>query len=123
MRTRVAITAVLLALFVLSASAATAKSPVQSDVASIAGTTWHGMDLYISTLVPYQYTFQTDHVLQYSYQGSTYTNGTWRQEGDTVYMETNNHFSDRVGQITGNKMDGKGWNVKGQKWNWHATRD
>ncbi len=75
MRTRAAITAVLLALFVLSGSAATAKSPVQSDVASIAatakspvqsdvasiaGTTWHGMDLYIPTLVPYQYTFQTD---------------------------------------------------------------
>lgn len=118
-----------IALLVLAGCAATTQQTVQpavvtaeAGVVDIAGTTWSGMDIFITNLVPYQYIFHADGILEYRYQGNIYKNGTWRQEGDTVYMEMNNHFADRVGRISGDQMEGKGWNKKGQKWEWHINR-
>lgn len=92
----------------------------QAATLDLAGTRWTGMDYYISSLVPFEYVFHPDHVLEYSYMGDTFKNGTWSQTGDYVYMEMNDKYSERVGVITGTKIEGDGWNIKGLKWDWHA---
>jgi hypothetical protein len=87
------------------------------------GTTWTGTDIYVgSKFVPYKYTFGADGILTYSYQGHTYRNGTWRQKGDAVYMETNKRYSERIGLIQGSHIQGVGRNIVGRSWNWEASR-
>ncbi len=111
-------------LFAVLAIAATAfafagPSMAQSGppVASVAGTTWGGVD---SDGDYYEYTFRPDGVLAYKYSGGSFTNGTWNQLGDVIYMETNHKFSERQGKISGRHMDGNAWNVQGHEWTWVA---
>ncbi|MGD1015183.1 MAG: hypothetical protein ABR863_01900 [Roseiarcus sp.] len=85
--------------------------------ASVAGTTWVGTD---SDGDYYEYTFQTDGVLAYKSPNGFYKNGTWKQHGDGIYMETNHKFSERQGRIAGEHMEGDAWNVQGHKWTWAA---
>ena len=93
--------------------------PSHSQTASVAGTTWAGTD---SDGDYYEYHFQTDGSLHYKSPDGFYKNGTWKQEGDEIYMETNKKFSERQGRISGTHMEGKAWNVKGQKWTWVADK-
>ncbi len=88
-----------------------------SPVPSVAGTTWAGVDFHDDH---YEYIFRPNHELDYQYPGGFYTNGTWRQMGDVIYMETNHKFSERQGRIVGTHMSGNGWNVNGEKWTWQA---
>ncbi len=79
---------------------------VQSDLApaSVAGTTWVGTD---SDGDYYEYHFQTNGALHYKSPTGFWKNGTWRQEGNEIYMETNNRYTERQGIISGNRMEGK----------------
>jgi hypothetical protein len=96
---------------------------ISPPVVDLKGTTWTGTDIYVGrTFVPYKYTFGADGILTYSYQGNTYRNGTWRQNGNAVYMETNKKYSERVGLIEGSHIKGVGRNLVGQSWNWEASR-
>ncbi|MGD1037405.1 MAG: hypothetical protein ABR878_09445 [Roseiarcus sp.] len=102
---------------VVCASPSNARS--NSLTASVAGTTWAGTD---SDGDYYEYTFQADGVLAYKSPGGFYTNGTWKQNGDGIYMETNHKFSERQGRISGTHMKGKAWNIQGHKWTWAADK-
>jgi len=102
--------------------ASSAQQAVTSST-DLKGTNWSGIDIYMSSrFVPYTYRFGPNAVLTYGYQGQTYSNGTWRQNGDAVYMETNHKYSERVGLIQGKEILGVGRNVVGQTWNWSANR-
>lgn len=94
---------------------------VQSDLApaSVAGTTWVGTD---SDGDYYEYHFQTNGALHYKSPTGFWKNGTWRQEGNEIYMETNNRYTERQGIISGNRMEGKAWNKEGRRWTWVAEK-
>lgn len=82
-------------------------------VVSVAGTTWAGPDTMGRH---YTYEFLTDGTLRYTYETGSFTNATWKQDGDSIYMSIHDKFSERLGRITGTHMEGKAWNVKGKTW-------
>jgi hypothetical protein len=86
---------------------------------SVSGTTWSGVD---SLGKHYDYEFRTDGSLRYSYETGSFTDGIWRQDGDSIYMAMNNKYSERQGRITGTHMGGNAWNVVGLKWTWAADK-
>ena len=124
MRMRVSIAAVMLLLPLAGCAAnpsANAEPTIQGEAAvpSIAGTTWEGADIDGDR---YVYRFLEDGTLHYTTPTGSWKNGTWRQDGAEVYMETNDRYSERVGTIVGSRMSGRGWNVAGDKWTWEAER-
>ncbi len=100
-------------------STASAQNVVQSDTSmtSIAGTTWVGPDTMGRH---YTYEFLPNGTLRYTYETGSFTDATWKQDGNSIYMSINNKYSERLGRITGTHMKGKAWNVKGQTWTWEA---
>jgi hypothetical protein len=90
-----------------------------SSVPSIAGTTWAGPDTMGRH---YTYEFLPDGTLRYIYENGNFTDATWKQDGDSIYMSINNKFSERLGRIIGTHMEGNAWNTKGQKWTWTADK-
>jgi hypothetical protein len=86
---------------------------------SVAGTTWTGPDTHGRH---YVYEFLTDGTLHYTYENGSFTNATWKQDGDSIYISINNGYSERKGRITGAHMEGDAWNVKGEKWTWVADK-
>ncbi len=72
---------------------------------------------------PTTYTFARGGVLVYSYNGQTYTSGSWKQTGVTIYWETNKRYAEFEGTVTGNEMAGKAWNVAGGRWDLKMKRD
>lgn len=94
-----------------------ASAQDNAHIPSVAGTTWAGVD---SDNDYYEYQFQRNHELDYKSPTGFYKNGTWKQMGDIIYMETNHKFSERQGRISGTHMSGNAWNVKGEKWTWQA---
>lgn len=92
------------------------------SVINVTGTTWVGTD---SDNDYYEYTFQPNGVLYFKSPSGFYTNGTWQQDGDwiymqTYYMDTRRKYSERMGQIKGTHMEGKAMNVVGRTWSWVA---
>ena len=101
-------------------------NPISSDgsaannaITSIAGTTWVGTD---SDGDYYEYTFQADGTLYYKSPSGFHTNGTWKQDGTSIYMETNNRYSEYQGRISGTHIEGNAWNVKDKHWTWVADK-
>jgi osmotically-inducible protein OsmY len=90
-----------------------------SSGASVAGTIWSGADTAEGL---YDYEFMTNGTLRYTYKSGSFTDGTWWQKGDTIYMSMNNKYSERLGRITGTHMEGNAWNVKDKKWTWVADK-
>jgi len=103
-----------LAAFVYATPSRAQEKP---SVPNVAGTTWAGVD---SDNYYYEYNFRANHEMDYKSPTGFFTNGTWRQMGDIIYMETNHKFSERQGRISGTHMSGNAWNVKGEKWTWQA---
>jgi hypothetical protein len=86
-------------------------------VASIAGTSWNVVETNGDKDI---FNFIEDGTLSYSYQNGSYTNGTWKQDGDSIYIEMNHKFVEYKGLITGTHIEGTASNVKGNKWTWGA---
>jgi len=80
---------------------------------------WAGLD---SQGHYYEYYFQKDGSLHYRSPTGFWKNGTWKQNGADIYMETNKRYSERKGVIKGNAMEGNAWNIKGLKWTWTAKK-
>ena len=94
-------------------------APSNSSIASIAGTIWSGAD---SLDRHYDYEFLTNGTLHYTYENGSFTDGTWWQEGNSIYMSMNNKYSERLGRITGAHMEGNAWNVTSKTWTWGADK-
>ncbi len=61
-------------------------------------------------------------VLNYTQPSGTFENGTWRQVGITVAMETNAHYADYFGVIIGDTIRGNAHNIVSHKWRWKVMR-
>lgn len=92
---------------------------VQLELISVAGTIWTGWE---SDGDYYEFYFMKNGSLHYKSPTGYWTVATWRQDGNEIYMEFNNKYAERQGTITGNRMEGDGWNVKGLRWTWSAER-
>lgn len=110
---------VFVTLAVALATTAFAQNPYVSSVPSVSGTLWIGTD---SDGDHYEYAFMPDGALYYKSPGGFHTSGTWKQDGDSIYMETNNKYSEYQGRIAGTHIDGKAWNVKNRTWTWVADK-
>jgi hypothetical protein len=87
---------------------------------ALAGTTWSGKD---SDGDFYVYTFERDGTLAYKSPTGSFRNGTWKQFGGALYMETLGHFSEYLGEIRGNVIEGKAWNKDHRFWSWKASKN
>ncbi len=91
----------------------------QSTTPSVSETTWEGKD---SDGEYSTYNFLTEGILHYEIPSGSWQNGTWKQDGNKIYYEMNNKFSEQYGTIRGNKMKGTGHNIEGHEWTWNARK-
>lgn len=91
----------------------------QSQLASVSGTVWAGWE---SDGDYYEFYFMSDGSLHYNSPTGYWAVATWEQTGNEIYMEFNNRYAERQGTITGNRMEGDGWNITGLHWTWYAER-
>ena len=83
----------------------------------LVNTCWSGTSGHMTVI-----RFLPDNVLNYSQADATYQNGTWRQVGNVVAMETNRHFADYEGVILGDRIAGEARNITETAWPWSAER-
>ena len=89
------------------------------ETPSLQGTVWSGTK---SDKTPYIFRFKPDGVLNYTSPTGTFENSTWEQNDTSVYMQMNNNYAQYRGTIEGALMSGVGQNIKGDNWQWSATR-
>jgi hypothetical protein len=89
-----------------------------SHETKVEGTTWEGR----SNLGVFIVRFERGGVLSYTSPGGTYRNGTWRQLGNVIYLEMNNHYADYRGEIRGDRLVGEASNKVGAHWKWDVKR-
>ena len=92
----------------------------EQNVVSLAGTTWSGTD---SDGDYYVFTFEQDGTLAYRSPTGSYRNGKWSQYESAVYLEMNDHYSEYLGQISVDVIEGKAWNKNQRKWTWKVTKN
>ena len=68
------------------------------------------------------YRFEANGSLRYKELSDIERGGTWRQDGNAIYMEMNNRFCEFIGTTTGTRIEGEAHNVNGVKWSWYAYR-
>jgi uncharacterized protein (TIGR02996 family) len=85
----------------------------------LTGTCWKGPESDGNFVI---WRFLPEGVLNYTDDGGTYQNGTWRQIGNAVWIEINRHYADLEGFIGGDSISGKAKNVTGRAWTWKAKR-
>jgi hypothetical protein len=81
-------------------------------VPRLEGTAWEGDGV----VAPTTYRFEKDGVLVYTYNGTTYRNGTWKQDGKKVYWECNNRYCEYDGTVERDELRVRAWNVAGGRW-------
>ena len=99
-----------------------AQNPDTNSVINVTGTTWTGTD---SDGDYYEYTFVAGGVLHFKSPSGFFTNGTWQEVDDTIYMQTyyqqtTKKYAERMGQIKGTHMEGNAMNIAGRTWKWVA---
>jgi uncharacterized protein (TIGR02996 family) len=82
------------------------------------GTVWAGEDSAMGYLI---YRFLETHVLSYTSGTGSFANGTWKQIGPVVLIETNQHYADYEGIIAANRIVGKARNVTDREWTWEVA--
>jgi len=86
---------------------------------SLAGTTWEGTDSHGSF---YVFHFQPDGALHYTNPNGNWRKATWKQDGASVYFETNDRYSEYSGTIDGDRMSGSARNRPGHQWTFQVER-
>lgn len=110
------------ALTVVQASAqSTHPQPPYGTAPSVAVTSWHVLENDTEHDEDVM-NFMADGTIDYTYQAGHFHNGTWKQDGDTIYFEFNNKYAEYQGHIIGTHMEGNAWNVKGEKWTWTGDK-
>jgi len=104
------------ALLVIALANAAPAAPVPKEILkkpeSLEGTTWSGDGVVAPTV----YTFNKGGGLTYSYQGATHTAGSWKQDGNKIYWESNNKYCEFDGTFENGTMTGKAHNRPGGQW-------
>lgn len=96
-----------------------APTPEAQSPGNLLGTKWKGLD---SENRMYEFIFDKNGILEYQSPTGRFRNGSWNQDGTTVRMEMNNHYSDYEGKIEGEVIAGNARNVTGKTWTWRVTR-
>ena len=96
------------------------------EVRSLEGTTWEGVVRApnsdgSSTDYEYTFNFLPEGRVSWQWSGNVYTNGTWKQTGNSIRMELNDGYSVWLGRIEGTSMKGAASNKLGHKWDWTLT--
>lgn len=90
-------------------------------VASLVGTTWSGFD---SEGEFYAFTFLKGGQLRFKNQRPGESMNSYEDEGDIwaqngkIVVFTMSDFATYLGEIKGDEIVGKSWNVNGQRWTW-----
>ncbi len=111
---------VLLSCAIMSFVCEVSTQTIERRVKSLVGTIWSGTD---SDGDYYVFTFEKDGTLAYQSPTGSYRNGKWNQFKSALYIEMNNHFSEYIGRINGNTIQGKAWNKKGRGWRWKLSKN
>jgi hypothetical protein len=90
------------------------------EAGELVGTVWVGSETV--TGGPLTLDFRKDGLLVYTTQSGTWDNGRWKQDGSTVLWDTNNHYADYEGTITGGRMEGSAHNKPGESWTWSVEK-
>jgi hypothetical protein len=91
--------------------------PPPSSLINVAGTTWLVKD---SLGEHKEYYFNTDGSFHWMrYDGNIFKTGTWKQNGHSIYFETNK-FAEYMGNLKGPRMEGAAKNAQGREWTWSA---
>jgi hypothetical protein len=61
-------------------------------------------------------------LLVYSYNGQTFCNGTWRQDGNRLYFECNKKYRECQATVRGDRIEGSSWNMAGARWQTSLSR-
>jgi hypothetical protein len=85
----------------------------------ITGTRWRGVDSDGDFL---KCVFESRGRLHYTTPTGDFRNGTWRQRGAQIYMETNKRYSEYFGTIDGPRMSGTAQNVAHGRWTWQMSK-
>lgn len=84
----------------------------QADLVS--GTRWEGRASWHSgESKEWTLYFRGDGVLEYGYEGMTYDNGRWRQNGALITWHTNDYYAIFSGLVASNAMMGSSYNSGG----------
>ena len=110
--------AVALLAFMPVAFAAPVPKEILKKFEDLEGTTWSGDGVVAPTV----YIFLKGGVLSYSYNGATHTAGSWKQDGNKIYWETNNKYCEFDGTFENGAMTGKAHNVANGKWDLKMTK-
>lgn len=90
---------------------------------AVSGTRWTGRFTWDGDpAVTQTMRFRPDCVLEYSYNGSTHTNGKWRQSGALVLWDTNDYYAVYMGTRSGGQMSGVMNNQNGDSGVWSFKR-
>lgn len=67
--------------------------------------------------------FQDKGLLAYDSDGQHFDNGRWHVDSaGKIHIDTNDHYADYTGVLSGGHISGDAWNVTGAKWTWKAKR-
>jgi hypothetical protein len=89
---------------------------------ALEGTVWEGRLIPEAVMTV---RFEKGGVLWYRYsnnKGGGSRRGSWKQNGDKVYLETNNKYAEYTAVIRGNRMIGEAHNVRPFQWTWEMER-
>ncbi|MEO2088922.1 MAG: hypothetical protein ABGY75_05420 [Gemmataceae bacterium] len=93
------------------------KSIKQNAAPSLEGTTWAGVHDGVADLGRIEYTFLPEGKISYKHaNGSTYTQGSWKQEGSKLYWECNQKYAEFNLEFKDGQFEGNAHNVTGKQW-------
>src|SRR5262245_58788248 len=95
---------------------ATEYLPAKGEVSDLSGTSWEMLESSGEKIV---WNLEPNGVLSYKSNSGFWRNGSWKQEGQELYIETNNKYYEAVGIVRGDRVDsGRFWNTAGLKGTW-----
>jgi hypothetical protein len=93
----------------------------QFEALNLEGTVWQGRLIPEAEMIV---RFEHGGVLYYKYTNGNVVSrtGSWKQHGNTVYLETNNKYAEYTAVIRGNQMIGEAHNIRPFQWKWEMKR-
>ena len=99
---------------------ATEYLPDRGEIHDLTGTSWEMIE---STGEKIVWNLEPNGVLSYKSNSGFWRNGSWKQTGTQLYIETNNKYYEAVGDLVGDVVEsGQCWNRAGLKATWTGRR-
>ncbi|HLW64949.1 MAG TPA: hypothetical protein VKS79_06470 [Gemmataceae bacterium] len=99
---------------------ATEYPPDRAELNELSGTSWEMIESGGERII---WNLEPNGVLSYKSNSGFWRNGSWKQIGDQLYLETNNKYYEAFGTIMGDHAEGgQFWNRAGLKGTWTGRR-